>query len=233
MKAIISYFDKQALVSSASEAIEFINSLTLRNNPKCQRISCNAGTEATLDLIFNHAYENEEGVIGYDYKPRMSQFSHFTPVFPKEIATTGCSTTRIYLYKPLGETLEEHQMAYQAKMDAERAERIAEAHRRREMRLDALNVEKEGWYYVQLQDIKVIGTFNRGNDHPIYKDFSGKVIAKSGADAYHKAVKHLEETMMNDCTTDNFTYWHHECPDMLSHNYYFSYIGVLTDDIEF
>ena len=99
--------------------------------------------------------------------------------------------------------------------------------------MNELNEEREGWYYVELNDIKVIGTFNRGNDHPIYKDFSGKVIAKSGADAYQKAVKHLEETMMNDCTTRNFTYWHHECPDMMSGNFYFSYLGTLSDIEEF
>ena len=95
--------------------------------------------------------------------------------------------------------------------------------------MNELNEEREGWYYVELRDIKVIGTFNRGNDHPIYKDFSIKVIAKSGADAYQKAVKHLDETIMNDCETENFTYWHHESPDMMSGNFHFSYIGTLTD----
>lgn len=221
MKAIISYFDKQSLVCSASEAIAFINSLTYRNQGK-GAISCNDATAKRINQIFKECEWDERG-----------QLRGFGQIFSTEIATTGCSTTRIYLYKPLGETLEEHQRIYQAKIEAERAERMAEAQRRRKMRLEALYEEKEGWYYVQLQDIKVIGTFNRGNDHPIYKDFSGKVIAKSGADAYHKAVKHLEETMMNDCNTDNFTYWHHECPEMLSHNYYYSYIGVLTDDQEF
>ena len=220
MKAIISYFDRQELVSSANEAIDFINSLTFRNSGK-GAITANDFTVKRLNQIFDVC--QWEG----------NQLKGFGMIFSTEIATTGCSTTRIYLYKPLGETLEEHVTAYQAKIEAERAERLAEAQRRKERRMNELNEEIEGWYYVELRDIKVIGTFNRGNDHPIYKDFSGKVIAKSGADAYQKAVKHLDETMMNDCTTRNFTYWHHECPDMMSSNYYFSYIGMLTDIDEF
>lgn len=221
MKAIISYFDKQSLVGSASEAIAFINSLTYRNQGKCA-ISCNEATAKRINQIFNECEWDDRG-----------QIKGFRQIFSTEIATTGCSTTRIYLYKPLAETLEDHQKAYQAKMDAERTERLADAQRRKDRRTAELYEEREGWYYVQLNEIKVIGTFARGNDHPIYKDFSGKVIAKSGADAYLKAVKHLEETMMNDCNTQNFTYWHHECPDMMSHDYYFSYIGIQSDDIEF
>lgn len=220
MKAIISYFDRQELVSSAQEATDFINSLTFRNSGK-GAISANDFTVKRLNQIFNDCQWEGNLIKG------------FNAIFSNEIATTGCSTTRIYLYRPLGDTLEEHMSAYQAKIDAERRERLAEAQRRKERRLNELNEERDGWYYVVLNDIKVIGTFNRGNDHPIYKDFSGKVIAKSGADAYRKAVAHLEDTMMNDCTTRNFTYWHHECPDMMSGNYYFSYIGIITDVEEF
>lgn len=216
MKAIISYFDRQELVSSAQEAIDFINSLTFRNSGK-GAITANDFTIKRLNQIFDECHWDG------------NQLKGFGAIMSSEIATTGCSTTRIYLYKPLGDTLEEHKAEYQKKIESERAERFAEIKRRQEQRLNDLNEEREGWYYVELNDIKVIGTFSRGNDHPIYKDFSGKVIAKSGADAYKKAVKHLEETMMNDCNTHNFTYWHHECPDMMSHNYQFHYIGVLTD----
>lgn len=220
MKAIISYFDRQELVSSAQEAINFINSLTYRNSGK-GTIQANDYTVKRLNQIFAEC--QWEG----------NQIKGFGMVMSNEIATSGCSTTRIYLYKPLGETLEEHVTAYQAKIEAERAERLAEAKRRRERRMNELNEEREGWYYVEMNDIKVIGTFARGNDRPIYRDFSGKVIAKSGADAYAKAVKRLDDTMMEDCSNNNFTYWHHECPDMMSSNYYFSFVGMLTDIKEF
>lgn len=220
MKVIISYFDRQELVSSAQEAINFINSLTFRNSGK-GTIVANDQAIKRLNQIFGDCVW--EG----------NQLKAFGVNFSTEIAATGCGNTRIYLYKPMGETLEEHVAAYHAKAETERVERLAEAQRRKERRLNELNEEREGWYYVEMNDIKVIGTFNKGNDHPIYKDFSGKVIAKSGADAYRKVVKHLEDTMMNDCDNSNFTYWYHECPDMMSSNYYFSFIGTLTDVEEF
>lgn len=37
-----------------------------------------------------------------------------------EIATTGCGNTRIYGYKPLGDTVEEHDKAVAAKANAMR-----------------------------------------------------------------------------------------------------------------
>lgn len=220
MKAIISYFDRQELVSTAQEAIDFINSLTFRNSGKGE-ITANDFTIKRLNQIFDECQWEGNKIKGFNI------------IVSNEIAATGCSTTRIYLYKPLGETLEEHTAAYHTKIKTERYERLAEAQRRKERRLNELNEVRNGWYYVELNNIKVIGTFNRGNDHPIYKDFSGKVIAKSGADAYQKAIKHLDETMMNDCTTHNFTYWYHECPDMTNGNFHFSFIGTLNDIDEF
>ena len=207
MKAIISYFDRQDLVGSAQEAISFINSLTYRNAGK-GFIRANDLAVRKLNEIFSSDVWSGNA----------------------EIATTGCGNTRIYLYPALADTLTEHLDAYRAKTQEERELRIAEAKRRQAMRMNELNERREGWYYVEMNDIKIIGTFNGGNDRPIYRDFSGKFIAESGADAYRQAVKHLDDCLMNDFTSGDFTYWHHECPDMMNYRYRFVYIGAVEED---
>lgn len=206
MKKVLVFFKHTALCASVGDAVNFINNIN--------QLTCNETTLKNLQRIFN----------GEDIRP------YKTPYCKTELATTGCGNSRIYVYDSLGNTIEEHNAIYEQRLEDEKKARIAESEQAKQRRLNELNEEKEGWYAVKLHEIEIHGFRTRGNDRPIFKNFSVKTIAKSGADAYRKVAKHLDETLMEDVTNHNFTYSGHFLPSMLGSNYSFTYLGYITDD---
>lgn len=220
MKILFAYFKEKRICQTAEEAIEFINSLHLRNNPNCNKLVVNDNVKRILQSL----YENEWDTSGPEFPyikvelatPYLYNYKKYYDGF--QIRTTGCSNTSIYGYYPLGETVEEHD----AEVERIRAEKAEQARKRREEELDRryteLSEERKGWYSVSLtyermrmRDMRTIET-----------TFSGKCIASSGMEAYHKAIEELRK--------DGEASFNAVFPEPTSHNYSFLFLGVKTDD---
>lgn len=179
------------ICSNAEQAVEFINSLHYHNHAAAWKLECNDRTKGLLNEIFAQEW-NTDGP-GYPFvkvwisSPLGREWKRYYT--GSEIRTTGCSNTSIYMYMPLGDTLEEHN----AEVARRKEEREENERKRRDAELTkryrALSEKREGWYSVTL-------TFQHLK-YPSMRmtetTFSGKCIASSGMDAYDKAIKDIEK----------------------------------------
>ncbi len=127
------------------------------------------------------------------------------PLFFK---TTGCGAWQIKLQKTDCNTFGE----YKQQRDYASAKKAKE---REQKRLGELFKQKKGWYRVNLEltgDGVITSRFS-------CKDFTGEVIAVSGAEAYEKAIK--------ECEVEAPGYF---AADMMGRGYSFEFLGVKTDD---
>lgn len=186
----LEYFGKESLVKTANEAVEFINSLTLRNQGR-MKISCSEHTRELLEDLFQGEWkENKFGAYYIRVKKQdaitfscKDYFSGF------QLRTTGCSNTSIFCHRPLGDTLEAHKAEGKRIADERMAEKVARAERERNARMDALYQQREGWYSVSL----VYERMRMDNMRTVETTFTGKCIAKSGIDAYDKALDSIRK----------------------------------------
>jgi len=171
LKVVINYFDKTELISTAHEAINFINKLSYRGNS--HGITCNTHTEKLLIDLFNGENLPQYG------KPFQSYYS---------VATTGCGNTNINLYLALADTLEKHNEIVLQQKKSKEAEEAEKRNQREQEHLYFMYEAQKGWYIVTVTGLafKI-----RGNDGKVTK--SVKVLAENRMEAYNKAVKHLEE----------------------------------------
>jgi len=212
-KYVFVYFNRKALCTNAEEAISFINSLEFRGNG--HRLVCNENCCNRLHALY-------EGEPVYHPSGNVSFIKHngkFVEGF-SDLATTGCSTTRILIYPALADTIEEHDRIYSEKIEEEKVQRLAENEQRIQNRLAELHKEKKGWYSVGLNFDRA--KFGRSGIYYNESDFSACIIASSGADAFNKTIKHLIESV--DVLPDS------QYPEMISSRYYFEFLGVKTDD---
>lgn len=220
MKILFVYFNEKRICRTAEEAIEFINSLHLHNNPNCNKLVVNDNVKRILQSL----YENEWDTSGPGFPyilveqrtPYMFGCNKYFDGF--QIRTTGCSNTSIYGCFPLGETVEEHD----AEVERIRTEKAEHARNRYEEELTRryaeLSEKREGWYSVSLTYTRL-----RMRDmRTIETTFSGKCIASSGMEAYQKVIKELK----NDGEASFGAYF----PEPTSGNYSFLFLGVRTDD---
>jgi|AntDeeMinimDraft_6_1070357.scaffolds.fasta_scaffold20681_1 hypothetical protein len=179
LKIVINYFDKTALISTAAEAVEFINGLQYYGNS--HSITCNQQTKETLNNIFN-------GENLYSGKPFQDQV---------QLQSSGCGSTYIGLYLALGATLEAHNEKVKENKEAQAKQDIFKENERFQAHMDEMLEPSKGWYIVT-----VTGTaFKiRGIDGKVTK--SVKVLAENKMDAYNKAVKNLE-----DNPPKNVSFW--------------------------
>ena len=231
MKILFVYFSKKQMCETADQAIEFINGLKYRNQENQPNLVVNDHTRELLQQAFRQEWQtNEHGrdyiwLGGKDYAgiPSKQVFGYL------EIATTGCGNTRIYGYKPLADTVEEHDRIVKERDEA--AAKVQQEKREAavQKRLGELYEQRKGWYRVQL-DIKLMVFNNHGNDYIADTTFEGDIIATCGADAYNKAVKHLcdgpEEVITYHGNISALQSW----SDMTSYGYEFLFLGVKTDD---
>lgn len=202
MKLVINYFDKTAIISSAQEGVDFINSLKHRGNSI--GLVCNSNTESLLIKIFNGEILPAYG------KPFSGYYS---------LSTTGCGNTNINLYSCLADTLEAHNEIV-AKKKAEQSKIEEQKRKEREQEhLEEMNDPMKGWYIVTVTG----NAFKlRGNDGSVTK--SVKVLAENKMDAYNKAVKNLDENPPKNVM--NFTHFESSRSALIE------YIGVWTDEAE-
>lgn len=226
MKILFVYFSKKQMCETAEQAIEFINGLKYRNLSTQPNLVVNDHTRELLQQAFASQWQTNEH--GRDYMcigdgPMKQVFGCL------EVKTTGCRETCIYGYKPLADTVEEHDRIVkerdEAAFKAQHEKREAAVHKR----LVELYEQRKGWYRVQL-DIELMVFNKHGNDYIADTTFEGDVIASSGADAYNKAVKHLcdspEEVVNYRGNSSSLQSW----VNMTSYGYEFQFLGVKTDE---
>lgn len=212
-KYVFVYFNQKAVCNSAEEAIQFINQLQFRGNG--HKLVCNENCSRRLEALFDGEFK---------YYP--SGNVHFIIYNGKaiegfsELATTGCSTTRIKIYKALADTIEEHDRIYLLRLEEEKAKRLEENEQRIQRRLSELHEQKKGWYSVSLNFDRA--KFGRSGIYYTDSDFSGCIVADSGLDAFNKTVKHLINSV--DVLPDS------QFPEMISSRYFFEFLGVKTDE---
>lgn len=142
------------------------------------------------------------------------------------VRTTGCGAWEIGFHHALADSVEEHERIINELNEIQEQKRKDARKEYEQRRLAELNVQRRGWYHVELIYTGYVFA-HKGNDRIKDFTFSGDVIADSGADAYSKVVKELH--------TDGLTY-HGDLvivegiPDETSDDFTFAFLGVKTDD---
>lgn len=183
-------------VEESINAIQSFHSYGRKNNPFLQ---VNSQTLAALTELF------DSGAV------RGSKF----PL----LRTTGCGCKDIRFFEPLGPTLEEHEAAYRAKCEVEKAERLRRAEEYHQRLLAEYNEVRRGWYEVEIE-ISVLPwkSMNR-----TVREFYGIVIADSKMDAYDKAVAQMNDYCASQrCSFESAEPWNS------SHNNV-EFLGMKTD----
>jgi hypothetical protein len=144
------------------------------------------------------------------------------------LRTTGCGAWEIGFHPALADTIEEYERIYNEQREAAKAERKRLAEAAIQGRLAELNEQRKGWYHAELT-IRAMVFAQKGNDYMTDLTFSGNVIADSGADAYDKALKHVMDHPEELTHRGNLATLH-AWPDMTSHDYSFTFLGVKTDE---
>ena len=198
MKALIlNYYKNTVLAKNSTEAIDFINSLN--------GISAN---QYTIDTLENYFSVDKSHI-----KSIWKQGKAF------EIATTGCGMSRIFAYKPLANTLEQHNEILLKQKKAKEAEEAEKRNQREQEHLSFMYEPQKGWYIVTITGLafKI-----RGNDGKVTK--SVKVLAENRMEAYNKAVKYLEENPPKNVM--NFYSFESSKSALIE------YVGIWTDELE-
>lgn len=146
----------------------------------------------------------------------------------RTVRTTGCGCWDITFYLALADTLEEHERIYNEIRERNKQERMRQAEAAKQRRLAELYEQKRGWYHVEL-DLKLYVFANRGNDYFADTTFTGNIIADSGADAYDKAVAHIQGAPSEVVSYHGNVSSLHGWADMTSSGFSFLFLGVKTD----
>jgi hypothetical protein len=146
----------------------------------------------------------------------------------EEMRTTGCGAWSIVFQPALADTLEEHLRINREQREAARQERMRRSEVAKQLRLHELYQQRKGWYHVEL-DIRLMVFAQKGNDYFTNTTFEGNIIADSGADAYNKAVKHVQDHPEELTHRGNMATLH-AWGDMDSSDFSFTFLGVKTDE---
>lgn len=168
MKLVINYFSQTAMVGTTEEAVAFINTLHYGSNV----LSCNSSCRNFFaDYFSGHPLLNGH----------------------TQLATTGCSTTRIMIYEAMAGTLDEHNRIVLEKKELLVRESAEKANAHHQQWLSEMYAPLKGWYVVT---IDVLVSKLKGNDGN--KTYSFKVLADNQMDAYNKACQVVMERGIKD-----------------------------------
>ncbi len=209
------YTPYKAIAKTADEAIAVINTWQSYGGKRdyASPIMVNATTEQKIRDLFRD---------GFDTYPSGQPRTYVG------LRTTGCGAWEIGFHPALADTLEEHERIYNERREAAKAERKRLAEAAIQGRLAELNEQRKGWYHAELT-IRAMVFAQKGDDYMTDLTFSGNVIADSGADAYDKALRHVQEHPEELTHRGNMATLH-AWPDMVSHDYSFTFLGVKTDE---
>lgn len=202
------YIPHKAVAHTADEAIAVINTWrTYGRKNSGEYIIVNERTEGKIRRLFR------DGLGTHRWE---------------EMRTTGCGAWSIVFMPALADTLEEHLRIMHEQREVAREMRMAQAKAVKELRLKNLNEQRRGWYHVELEICLQVFS-NNGNDYRTKKTFSGNIIADSGADAYNKAVAHIESHPEEVEHNGNVAILE-TVAEATSHGYEFTFLGVKTDE---
>lgn len=209
------YIPYKAIVKTADEAIAVINTWQTYGgkSENASPIVVNATTEQKIRSLFHD---------GFGTYPSGEPRTYIG------VRTTGCGAWEIGFHPALADTIEEHERIYNEQREAAKAERKRLAEAAIQGRLAELNEQRRGWYHAELT-VRVMVFAQKGNDYMADLTFSGNVIADSGADAYDKALDHVQRHPEELTHRGNIATLH-AWPDMTSHYYSFTFLGVKTDE---
>lgn len=209
------YTPYKAIAHTADEAIAVINTWQTYGGKRdyASPIMVNATTEQKIRDLFRDGF---------------GTYPSGQPRTYVGLRTTGCGAWEIGFHPALADTIEEHERIYNEQREAAKAERKRLAEAAIQSRLAELNEQRKGWYHAELT-VRAIVFAQRGNDYMTDLTFSGNVIADSGADAYDKALKHVMDHPEELTHRGNMATLH-AWPDMTSHDFDFTFLGVKTDE---
>lgn len=209
------YTPYKAIAKTADEAIAVINTWQTYGGKRdyASPIMVNATTEQKIRDLFRDGF---------------GTYPSGQPRTYVGLRTTGCGAWEIGFHPALADTLEEHERIYNEQREAAKAERKRLAEAAIQGRLAELNEQRRGWYHAELT-VRAMVFAQKGNDYMTDLTFSGNVIADSGADAYNKALKHVMDHPEELTHRGNMATLH-AWPDMTSHDYSFTFLGVKTDE---
>ena len=209
------YTPYKAIAKTADEAIAVINTWKTYGGKRdyASPIMVNATTEQKIRNLFRDGF---------------GTYPSGQPRTYVGLRTTGCGAWEIGFHPALADTLEEHERIYNERREAAKAERKRLAEAAIQGRLAELNEQRKGWYHAELT-IRAMVFAQKGDDYMTNLTFSGNVIADSGADAYDKALKHVMDHPEELTHRGNMATLH-AWPDMTSHDYSFTFLGVKTDE---
>ena len=197
-KFVFVYFGQKALCSTPEQAFDFINDLFYRGNSKI-KLCCNKACMKWIWKLFAGRELREGG---------------------GELATTGCSTTRIMVYPALADTLEEHERIYAENAAEAKAERLRDNKIRLQQINARLDEQKHGWYAVNMD----YSQMSFSSMDSVICTFEGKVLAGSGRDAYAKLTKYIDDLPQPAGFAPN-TPVNNSFPEPFSNHFYFEYLG--------
>lgn len=202
------YVPYKAIAHTAEEAIAVINTWKpYGGKNRTDNIVVNERTAEKIRALFR------DGLGGKIYE---------------NMRTTGCGAWDISFYPALADTIEEHERIYNERREAAKADRMRQAEEAKKRRIAELNEQRKGWYHAELV-VKVMVFNSNGNDYFTDITFSGNVIADSGMDAYHKAVKHVHDNPQELEHRGNIACLL-DCPEPDSSGFDFTFLGVRTDE---
>ena len=209
------YVPYKAIAKTADEAIAVINTWQSYGGKRdyASPIMVNATTEQKIRDLFRDGF---------------GTYPSGQPRTYVGLRTTGCGAWEIGFHPALADTLEEHERIYNEQREAAKAERKRLAEAAIQGRLAELYEQRKGWYHAELT-VRAMVFAQKGNDYMTDLTFSGNVIADSGADAYNKALDHVQRHPEELTHRGNMATLH-AWPDMVSHDYSFTFLGVKTDE---
>lgn len=208
------YVPYKAIAKTADEAIAVINTWKSYGRKNSQEfIKVNEQTAEKIRNLFSDGF---------------GTYPSGQPITYAGFRTTGCGAWEIGFHPALADTLEEHQRIYNEQREAAKAERKRQAEAAQQRRLGELYEQRRGWYHAELT-VRAMVFAQRGNDYMTDLTFSGNVIADSGADAYDKALRHVQDHPEELTHRGNIATLH-AWPDMTSHDFSFTFLGVKTDE---
>lgn len=210
-----SYVPYQAIAHTADEAIAVINSWKSygrkNSTDPADRIVVNEVAKKKILALFRDGF---------------GTYPSGEPRTYMGVRTTGCGAWEIGFCPALADTVEEHNRIGNELKEMEEQKRKEARKVYEQRRLAELNEQRRGWYHIEICFTIAI----LGNGAFTHRALCGDIIADSGADAYHKAVKYLESCPPEVVNYHGKAASLFEVPDMTSDDFSFTFLGVKTDD---
>lgn len=197
----------KAVVHTVEEAIAAINTWHPYGSRHSECLSVNETTEKKIREIFRDGLGNKSYAM---------------------MRTTGCGAWSISFVPAMADTLEEHMRIANEQREKAKAERLRKAAEAKQRRLAELNEQRNGWYEVSM-NIRLYVFASTGNDYRPLSNYTCKIIASSGMNAYNITADYLVNHPEELTHRGNFAVLE-SFPDPTSKDFRFTFLGEKTSD---